>query len=158
MTPFFFFFVKGRTGLTAPYLVSKERECYVCVLQWMADQGPGEATCSTGMGGEEVQEEDTSGVDSSFISGEHTDQLINNIERLRLETGYTDLTICIENQRFPCHKVGVGLHQQPVLPLTEGGCYHGLHREPGLPLPQGGCWSASRTSASLATRWMFTWS
>ena len=86
-----------------------------CVFQGMADQAPREVTSPPRMAGDESQEEDMCGSDSSFISNEHTDQLIDNIERLRLETGYTDLTICIEHQRFPCHKVGMNQH------LSQGG-------------------------------------
>ena len=59
-------------------------------------------------GGDDTLEEDMSVVDTSFISSDHTEQLIDNIERLRLDTGYTDLTISIDGQLFPCHKVGGG--------------------------------------------------
>jgi hypothetical protein len=78
----------------------------------MADSTPKE--CGSGMLGansfrggrtDDATDEDLGTISTSFDSGEHNDQLIQNIEMLRLSTGYTDLTITIDNQKFPCHKV-----------------------------------------------------
>ncbi|XP_076447602.1 kelch-like protein 24 [Babylonia areolata] len=68
----------------------------------MAEGADREVCCGSG---EDGVEDDLSTSDTSFVSTDHTDQLIDNLERLRLDLGYTDLTITIDNHRFPCHKV-----------------------------------------------------
>ena len=40
-----------------------------------------------------------------FKSDEQTNLLIGNIERMRLDSNYSDLVIVIDDHRFPCHKV-----------------------------------------------------
>lgn len=41
----------------------------------------------------------------SYNSGEHSGYLINNMEQFRVDSGFTDITIEVEGQRFACHKV-----------------------------------------------------
>jgi len=50
---------------------------------------------------EEEEEEDV----ESYNSGEHSGYLINNMEQFRVDSGFTDITIEVEGQRFACHKV-----------------------------------------------------
>lgn len=38
-------------------------------------------------------------------SPEHRDQLIANLERMRLDSSYSDVVIIIDDYKFPCHKV-----------------------------------------------------
>ncbi|KAL8566239.1 hypothetical protein ACOMHN_046740 [Nucella lapillus] len=69
----------------------------------MAEPAEKEALCA-------VEEEsfsmpDFSVEDTPFYSSDHTDHLLDSVERLRLDKGYTDLTISIDDHRFPCHKV-----------------------------------------------------
>jgi len=40
-----------------------------------------------------------------FKSDEQTNLLIGNIERMRLDSNYSDLVIVIDDHRFPCHKI-----------------------------------------------------
>lgn len=39
-------------------------------------------------------------------SPEHTEQLIANIDSMRLDASYSDVVISIDDHKFPCHKVG----------------------------------------------------
>lgn len=50
-------------------------------------------------GEEEVEES------QSYNSGEHSGYLINNMEQFRVDSGFTDITIEVEGQKFACHKV-----------------------------------------------------
>lgn len=50
-------------------------------------------------GEEEVEES------QSYDSGEHSGYLINNMEQFRVDSGFTDITIEVEGQKFACHKV-----------------------------------------------------
>ncbi|KAK6176712.1 hypothetical protein SNE40_014957 [Patella caerulea] len=43
--------------------------------------------------------------EASFSSKDHLNFLIDNVAKLRMEGGYTDITICIEERKFNCHKI-----------------------------------------------------
>ncbi|XP_046561072.1 LOW QUALITY PROTEIN: kelch-like protein 24 [Haliotis rubra] len=55
-----------------------------------------------GGGDAHVAEEDTQ---SSYHSQEQTVFLIDNMQKLRLDSSYTDIVISIEGCKFPCHKI-----------------------------------------------------
>ncbi|XP_041349089.1 kelch-like protein 24 [Gigantopelta aegis] len=44
-------------------------------------------------------------MESSFFSQDHSSSLIDNMEKLRLEGHYSDITIIVSGKTFPCHKV-----------------------------------------------------
>ncbi|XP_076469228.1 kelch-like protein 24 [Babylonia areolata] len=52
-----------------------------------------------------MEDVDMAVADASLVSCEHRELLIDQLEQLRMDMGYTDLTITIDNQQFPCHKV-----------------------------------------------------
>ncbi|XP_069101205.1 kelch-like protein 24 [Argopecten irradians] len=41
----------------------------------------------------------------SYASDEHSGSLINNFESFRTEGGYSDITLRVDGQEFPCHRV-----------------------------------------------------
>ena len=52
-------------------------------------------------GGEEGEDEES----EAYNSGEHSGYLISNMEQFRVDSGFTDITIEVEGQKFACHKV-----------------------------------------------------
>lgn len=54
---------------------------------------------------EDVRHIDASASETTFDSAEHRQSLIENINQLRTDSGYTDMTIKIESKLYPCHKV-----------------------------------------------------
>ncbi|GFR95514.1 kelch-like protein 29 [Elysia marginata] len=55
-------------------------------------------TSSTGSG-------DAKEFKCKLSSPEHRDQLIANLERMRIDSSYSDVVIIIDDYKFPCHKV-----------------------------------------------------